>query len=105
MAGSGVTRRKVPTERNKTGKRLRFTPDDIVRAIAGVEAAGLQVYEIEITSAGAIKISTRPRAEASADEAKRESLDETLPTKNKKRAQPTRQSTKVHANTKSADGV
>jgi hypothetical protein len=53
-----VTRRKLPTERNKTGKRLRFTPGDIMRAIAGVEAAGLQVYEVEITSAGAVKIST-----------------------------------------------
>jgi hypothetical protein len=29
-----------------------------MRAIAGVEAAGLQVYEVEITSAGAVKIST-----------------------------------------------
>jgi hypothetical protein len=65
---------------------LRFTPSDIVRAIVGVEAAGLQVYEVEITSAGAIKISTGPRTETSANEAKRESQDETFPTKNKKQA-------------------
>jgi len=80
-----VTRRKLPTERNKTGKRLRFTPGDIMRAIAGVEAAGLQVYEVEITSAGAVKISTE-RVLMPVHEAKRESLDETLPTKNKKQA-------------------
>jgi hypothetical protein len=65
---------------------LRFTPADIVRAIAGVEAAGLQVFGIEITPTGAIKISTGPCAEASANEAKRESLAETLPTKKNKQA-------------------
>jgi hypothetical protein len=65
---------------------LRFTPADIVRAIAGVEAAGLQVFGVEITATGAIKISTGPRAEAGANEARRESLDETLPTKNKNQA-------------------
>jgi hypothetical protein len=57
-----------------------------MRAIAGVEAAGLRVYEVEITSAGTIKIGTRPRAEAGANEARRESLDEILPPKNKKQA-------------------
>ena len=56
-----------------------------MRAIAGVEAAGLQVYEVEITSAGAVKISTE-RVLMPVHEAKRESLDETLPTKNKKQA-------------------
>jgi hypothetical protein len=37
---------------------LRFTPNDIVRAIDGVTAAGLQVYAVEITPTGAIKINT-----------------------------------------------
>jgi len=79
-----MTKRKVSVERNERLKRLRFTPDDIVRAIAGVEAAGLEVYGVEITSTGAIKISTGPRAELGANEAKRQSLDETILTKNEK---------------------
>ena len=81
MASSTMTQRKVSAERNKSEKRLRFTPEEIVRAIAGVEAAGLQVYGVEITSTGSIRISTGPRAEASAHEAKRQSLDETGPVK------------------------
>jgi len=57
MAWSGVTRRKVSPEKNKTGKGLGFTPDDIIRAVA---AAGLQVYGVEITPTSTIKISTKP---------------------------------------------
>jgi hypothetical protein len=40
-----------------------FTPDDIVRAIEGVEKAGLQVYRVEVTPPGAIKIAIGPRSE------------------------------------------
>jgi hypothetical protein len=43
---------------SRNTSRPRFTPADIVRAIEGVEAAGLQVCEVETTSTGAIKIST-----------------------------------------------
>jgi hypothetical protein len=40
-------------------KALHFTPADIVHAINGVKATGLQVCAVEITRTGAIKISTR----------------------------------------------
>ena len=86
LASSAMIRRKVSAERNERGNRLRFTPEEIVRAIAGVEAAGLQVFGVEITPTGAINISTGPRAEASPNDAKRESLGETLPTKKNKQA-------------------
>ena len=78
-----MIKRKVSAEPNERLKRLRFTPEEIVRAIAGVEAAGLQVSGVEITSTGSIKISTGPRAEPSAA---KQSLDERLPTKNEKQA-------------------
>jgi hypothetical protein len=55
-----VTRRKVSPKQNLTGKGVRFTPDDILRAIAAVEAAGLQVCVVEITFTGSIKINTKP---------------------------------------------
>jgi hypothetical protein len=75
MASSAMTRRK-------TGKRLRFTPEEIVRAIAGVEAAGLQVGGVEITSTGSIKISTLPKgSEAETDEAPRTNPDAARPAK------------------------
>ena len=80
-------RKNEPTPSKKSQQAsLRFTPADIVRAIAGVQAAGLEVYGVEITPTGSIKISTGLRAEASANEAKRQSLDETVPTKNEKQA-------------------
>ena len=60
-----VPRRKVPNKNPSVA--LRFTPNDIMRAIAGVEAAGLPVYEVEITTTGSIKIGTGPRTEKSAD--------------------------------------
>jgi hypothetical protein len=47
----------------KNREPQRFTPDDIVRAIEGVEKAGLQVYRVEITPSGAIKIAIGPRSE------------------------------------------
>jgi hypothetical protein len=78
MASSAVTR----SERNKTGKRLRFAPEEIVRAIAGVEAAGLQVCGVEITSTGSIKISTLPSgSEAETDEPARTNPDASSPVK------------------------
>jgi len=83
-------RKNKPTSPKKGPQAsLRFTPADIVRAIAGVEASGLHVFGVEITPTGTIKISTGPRAEVSAagsNEVKRQGLDETLPTKNKKQA-------------------
>ena len=36
----------ILTKRNKNCEPLRFTPEDIVRAIDGVEAAGLPVYGV-----------------------------------------------------------
>jgi hypothetical protein len=61
-------RKGTPTNQKTARERLRFTPGDIVRAIEGVEAAGLKVYAVEITPTGAIKISTQAsRREAAAD--------------------------------------
>ena len=57
-----------------------------MHAIAGVEAAGLQIYSVEITPAGAIRISTGARAEVGANEAKRQSSDKTPPRKNMRQA-------------------
>ena len=58
MAGFfAMTPRKLIPSR----KKPRFTPQDIVRAIEGVETAGLEVYGVEITPTGTIKISTGPR--------------------------------------------
>jgi hypothetical protein len=54
-----VPLRKVPKTKNNRGP-LRFMRNDIVRAIDGVTAAGLQVYAVEITPTGAIKINTKP---------------------------------------------
>lgn len=51
--------RKV-LNRTKNHESLRFTAGDIVRAIEGVRAAGLQVYSVEVTPTGAINISTQP---------------------------------------------
>ena len=56
MAGRTIT----PKNQKDSGDPLRFTPGDIVRAIEEVESAGLTVYAVEITLAGAINISTQP---------------------------------------------
>jgi hypothetical protein len=56
---------KIPN-RNKNHGPLCFTPGDIVRAIAGVEAAGLPISAVEITPTGTIKISVGSRIEGSA---------------------------------------
>ena len=41
-----MAHRKVTPKKQEQSRRehLRFTPGDIVRAIAGVEAAGLPIY-------------------------------------------------------------
>lgn len=57
-------RKTSPTSGNKDREPVRFTPHDIVRAIKGVEAAGLEIYEVEITATGSIKISTGPSSGA-----------------------------------------
>ena len=54
-------RKDIPSNQKMGRKPLRFTPADIVRAIEGVEAAGLQICAVEITPTGAIKISTGAR--------------------------------------------
>jgi hypothetical protein len=56
------SRRKVNLKNQKErSEQPHFTPNDIVLAIKGVEAAGLQVYGVEITPTGAINIWTQPR--------------------------------------------
>ena len=70
-----------------TRKALRFTADDIVRAVEAVEQAGLTVYGVEITLSGSIKISTASpfkRAAGSKSETTVDVQDEAQP--NKKRA-------------------
>jgi hypothetical protein len=56
-------RKRIPSTENKDDAPQRFTPDDIVRAIEGVETAGLNIYSVEITLTGNIKITTGPRRE------------------------------------------
>jgi hypothetical protein len=76
-----VPTRKIPN-RNKNDGPLRFTPGDIVRAIAGVEAAGLPISAVEITPTGTIKISTLPSgSEAETDEPARTNPDASRPVK------------------------
>jgi len=55
-----VRRYKTPKNHKSNPKRSRFMPRDIVNAIEAVQAAGLTVYGVEITLAGAINISTQP---------------------------------------------
>jgi hypothetical protein len=56
---SGVPRKATPTNRSTNPERPRFTAEDIVRAIDGVEKAGLQIDGVEITVTGDIKITIR----------------------------------------------
>jgi len=58
-------RKSIPTNGSKDAAKPRFTPDDIVRAIEGVEKAGLHIHSVEITLTGDIKITTGPRGEKS----------------------------------------
>jgi len=54
---------KILEKRKENREQLRFTPKDIVRAIEGVEAAGLPVYGVEISPTGSIKIITATRSD------------------------------------------
>jgi hypothetical protein len=79
-----MTKRKKPI---LTDPSRRFTPDDIVQAIEGVEKAGLQISSVEITPAGSILITTGSRgAAASPSAAEASGMDETLPLKSKRPA-------------------
>jgi hypothetical protein len=53
-------RKTIPKNKKDSREQLRFTPAEIVRTIEVVQAAGLPVYSVEITLAGAMNISTRP---------------------------------------------
>lgn len=67
----------------------RFTPDDIVRAIEGVQMTGLEVREVEINLEGSIRIITGRASKTKADPQKdktRDNEDEAQPTKTKKQA-------------------
>src|SRR5206468_7738957 len=51
---------KTSSTQKMSRKTLRFTPADIVRAIDGFEAAGVQVCGVEITPTGIIKMTGGP---------------------------------------------
>jgi len=54
-----VTARKDRSKKQKERHEvLRFTADDIVRAIEAVQQAGLTIYSVEITLSGSISINT-----------------------------------------------
>ena len=58
-------------KQKKRREEMRFTADEIVRAIGAVERSGLTVYGVEITLDGSIKINTASpfkRASASKSE-------------------------------------
>lgn len=64
-------RKDKPTPPKKDQKLLRFTLDDIERAILGVERAGLVVRSVEITASEA-KGSTAPQDEVVPAKAKKQ---------------------------------
>ena len=81
-----MARREVsPNNKKDSRKPLRFTSDEIVRTIDAVQAAGLTIYGVEITLAGAINISTQPPRSVSKRPAmlrqETKSVDETTPVK------------------------
>lgn len=47
-------------EQTERREQPHFTPDDIMLAIDGVQAAGLKAYGVEITLTGSINIATQP---------------------------------------------
>jgi len=64
----------------------RFTPDDIVRAIEGVQMTGLEVREVEINLEGSnTGRPTKTKADPQKDKT-RDNEDEAQPTKTKKQA-------------------
>jgi hypothetical protein len=83
-----MARRKITPKKQKDSREpLRFTSGEIVRAIDAVQAAGLTVYGVEITLAGAINITTQPPPSVSKRPAtprqvsETDLLDETIPSK------------------------
>ena len=75
------SRRKVILRKQKERRdQPHFTPNDIVLAIKGVEAAGLQVYGVEITPTGTINIWTQPN-QSVADKQISAKPDDTRPVK------------------------
>jgi hypothetical protein len=77
----------IPKNKKDSREQSRFTPAEIVRTIEAVQAAGLTVYGVEITLAGAINISTQPAPSVSKRSApprqapRTNSADETTPIK------------------------
>jgi hypothetical protein len=64
----------------KNRKPRRVAPKDIVRAIDDVEAAGLQIYGVEITPTGSIRIITTPLSDSNvADKSNADPQAETEP--------------------------
>ena len=83
-----MSARKARLKKRMEGREvLRFTADDIVRAIGAIEQAGLTIYGVEITLDGSIKINTASpfkRAAAPKPETTADTQYEVQP--NKKRA-------------------
>src|SRR5690349_3237593 len=80
-------RKTTPKNQKDSRKSLCFTSGEIVSAIEAVQAAGLMVYGVEITLAGAINITTQPPPSVSKRPATPRQLsetdlvDETIPSK------------------------
>ena len=77
-------RKERPKKQQESRKALRFTADEIVRAIEAVQQGGPAVYGVEITLTGSININTTPpskRAAASKPEARASALNDTEPYK------------------------
>ena len=83
-----MARRKNTRKNQKDSRKpLRFTTEEIMHSIDAVQAAGLTVYGVEITLAGAINITTQPPPSVSKRPAtprqvsETDLLDETIPSK------------------------
>lgn len=80
-----VTARKDRPKNQKEGQALRFTVEDIVRAIESVQNAGLTIYGVEITLNGSIRINTKSPFKGAVSKPETEhALEKVQP--NKKRA-------------------
>ena len=80
MAGKvrPMVRRKNTRKNQKDSRKpLRFTTEEMMRTIDAVKAAGLTIYGVEITLAGAINISTQPSPVVSKRPAKPRQVSET----------------------------
>jgi hypothetical protein len=74
------SRKQKILEKRKENRNLpHVTADDIVQAIEGVQAAGLEVYAVEITTTGSIKLSTGPSSGAIAPLTTTDASDDTQP--------------------------